>query len=75
VTSDADGPFVTDVDGNVLLDFTCHIGAAPLGYNNEKVLAKVREFDLVEPMKIAGQDMYFGFGSDPATSSFPGQAT
>ncbi|WP_435194139.1 aminotransferase class III-fold pyridoxal phosphate-dependent enzyme [Natronomonas sp. EA1] len=72
VTAEADGPFVTDVDGNVLLDFTCHIGAAPLGYNNEKVLSKLREFDLVEPMKIAGQDMYFGAGPDPADAEFPG---
>ncbi|RDZ62691.1 aspartate aminotransferase family protein [Haloferax sp. Atlit-12N] len=72
VTAEADGPFVTDVDGNVLLDFTCHIGAAPLGYNNEKVLSKLREFDLVEPMKIAGQDMYFGAGPDPETADFPG---
>ncbi|WP_282351059.1 aminotransferase class III-fold pyridoxal phosphate-dependent enzyme [Haloferax volcanii] len=72
VTAEADGPFVTDVDGNVLLDFTCHIGAAPLGYNNEKVLSKLREFDLVEPMKIAGQDMYFGAGPDPETAEFPG---
>ncbi|SFS07884.1 4-aminobutyrate aminotransferase [Halomicrobium zhouii] len=74
VTGEADGPFVTDVDGNVLLDFTCHIGAAPLGYHNEKVLSKVREFDLVEPMKIAGQDLYFGFGPDPATAEFPGSS-
>ncbi|MDS0300099.1 aminotransferase class III-fold pyridoxal phosphate-dependent enzyme [Halogeometricum sp. S1BR25-6] len=72
VTAEADGPFVTDVDGNVLLDFTCHIGAAPLGYNNEKVLGKLREFDLVEPMKIAGQDMYYGAGPDPEESPFPG---
>jgi 4-aminobutyrate aminotransferase len=72
VTAEADGPFVTDVDGNVLLDFTCHIGAAPLGYNNEKVLSKLREFDLVEPMKIAGQDLYFGAGPDPETAEFPG---
>ncbi|WP_411966067.1 aminotransferase class III-fold pyridoxal phosphate-dependent enzyme [Haloferax sp. YSMS24] len=72
VTAEADGPFVTDVDGNVLLDFTCHIGAAPLGYNNEKILSKLREFDLVEPMKIAGQDMYFGAGPDPETAEFPG---
>jgi 4-aminobutyrate aminotransferase len=72
VTAEADGPFVTDVDGNVLLDFTCHIGAAPLGYNNEKVVSKLREFDLVEPMKIAGQDMYFGAGPDPETAEFPG---
>ncbi|WP_265108339.1 aminotransferase class III-fold pyridoxal phosphate-dependent enzyme [Halosolutus halophilus] len=74
VTREADGPFVTDVDGNVLLDFTCHIGAAPLGYNNEKVLEKVREFDLVEPMKIAGQDMYFGSGPDPEDAAFPGSS-
>ncbi|NHN49480.1 aminotransferase class III-fold pyridoxal phosphate-dependent enzyme [Halostella sp. JP-L12] len=72
VTAEADGPFVTDVDGNVLLDFTCHIGAAPLGYNNEKVLDKLREFDLVEPMKIAGQDMYYGAGPDPDSAEFPG---
>jgi len=74
VTREADGPFVTDVDGNVLLDFTCHIGAAPLGYNNEKVLSKVREFDLVEPMKIAGQDMYFGSGPSPDEADFPGSS-
>ncbi|WP_222917327.1 aminotransferase class III-fold pyridoxal phosphate-dependent enzyme [Natrinema sp. SYSU A 869] len=71
VTREADGPFVTDVDGNVLLDFTCHIGAAPLGYNNAKVLDKVREFDLVEPMKIAGQDMYFGSGPSPDEADIP----
>ncbi|WP_254761766.1 aminotransferase class III-fold pyridoxal phosphate-dependent enzyme [Natrinema marinum] len=74
VTREADGPFVTDVDGNVLLDFTCHIGAAPLGYNNETVLSKVREFDLVEPMKIAGQDMYFGSGPSPDEADFPGSS-
>ncbi|WP_435076729.1 aminotransferase class III-fold pyridoxal phosphate-dependent enzyme [Halococcus sp. AFM35] len=71
ITREADGPFVTDVDGNVLLDFTCHIGAAPLGYNNEKILDKLEEFDLVDPLKIAGQDMYFGAGKDPADARFP----
>ncbi|WP_394739668.1 aminotransferase class III-fold pyridoxal phosphate-dependent enzyme [Natronococcus roseus] len=74
VTREADGPFVTDVDGNVLLDFTCHIGAAPLGYNNEKITDKLREFDLVEPMKIAGQDMYFGAGPTPEKSDVPGSS-
>ncbi|SFT07423.1 class-III pyridoxal-phosphate-dependent aminotransferase [Halostagnicola kamekurae] len=74
VTREADGPFVTDVDGNVLLDFTCHIGAAPLGYNNEKLTEKLAEFDLVEPMKIAGQDMYFGAGPTPEESSVPGSS-
>ncbi|WP_435074542.1 aminotransferase class III-fold pyridoxal phosphate-dependent enzyme [Halorubrum sp. HHNYT27] len=74
VTREADGPFVTDVDGNVLLDFTCHIGAAPLGYNNEKVLSKIREFDLVEPLKIAGQDMYYGSGPSPEEADIPGSS-
>ena len=74
VTEEAHGPFVTDVDGNVIMDFTCHIGAAPLGYNNEKILEKVREFDLVDPMKIAGQDLYFGTGSDPASAEIPGSS-
>lgn len=72
ITAEAHGPFVTDVDGNVLLDFTSHIGAAPLGYNNEKILSKLREFDLVEPMKIAGQDVYYGAGPDPETADLPG---
>ncbi|MFB6270416.1 MAG: aminotransferase class III-fold pyridoxal phosphate-dependent enzyme, partial [Halobacterium sp.] len=71
VTGDAHGPFVTDLDGNVLMDFTCHIGAAPLGYNNPKMLDKLEDFDLVDPLKIAGQDFYFGSGTvdDP---EFPG---
>ena len=30
-TAPAAGPFCTDVDGNVLMDFTGHVGAAPLG--------------------------------------------
>jgi 4-aminobutyrate aminotransferase len=74
ITAEAHGPFVTDVDGNVILDFTCHIGAAPLGYNNEKILDKLQEFDLVDPLKIAGQDLYFGAGSDPESTDLPGSS-
>ena len=53
VTEPAIGPFCTDVDGNVLLDFTSHVGAAPLGYNNPTLLDRMSEFDLVDPLKIA----------------------
>jgi len=70
-TAPADGPFCTDVDGNVLMDFTSHVCAAPLGYNNPKVLEPMREFDLVDPMKIAGQDFYLGSGT-PENPAFPG---
>ena len=65
VDAPAIGPFCTDVDGNVLLDFTGHVGSAPLGYNNPKILEPMREFDLVDPLKIAGQDFYVATGDDP----------
>ena len=54
----ATGPFCTDVDGNVLMDLTGQVGAMPLGYNNPKILDPLAEFDLVDPLKIAGQDFY-----------------
>jgi 4-aminobutyrate aminotransferase len=73
VTADAEGPFCTDADGNVLLDFTSHVGAAPLGYNNPDLLDRMAEFDLVDPLKIAGQDFYTTAG-DPADVAVPGPA-
>jgi len=74
ITEDAEGPFCTDVDGNVLLDFTSHVAAAPLGYNNPKIMDDLREFDLVDPNKIAGQDFYFSSGESPDEASVPGPA-
>jgi 4-aminobutyrate aminotransferase len=72
-TAPAEGPFCTDADGNVLLDFTCHVGAAPLGYNNPKITEPMAEFDLVDPLKTAGHDFYVGPGS-PENPDFPGPA-
>jgi 4-aminobutyrate aminotransferase len=69
-TAPASGPFCTDVDGNVLLDCTAHVGSMPLGYNNPKILDPLAEFDLVDPLKIAGQDFYVS-GTDP---DIPGPA-
>lgn len=57
-TEDAAGPFCTDTDGNVLMDFAGHVGAAPLGYNNPYLQDRLEAIDLVDPMKIAGQDFY-----------------
>jgi len=71
-TAPAEGPFCTDVDGNVLMDFTSHVAAAPLGYNNPKIMDTLREFDLVDPLKIAGQDFYVSDGNAPGESEFPG---
>jgi 4-aminobutyrate aminotransferase len=72
VTADAEGPFCTDVDGNVLLDFTSHVAAAPLGYNNALVMERLEEFDLVDPLKIAGQDFYVGSPGAVEEPQFPG---
>ncbi|ADB60575.1 aminotransferase class-III [Haloterrigena turkmenica DSM 5511] len=71
-TAEAVGPFCTDVDGNVLLDFTSHVAAAPLGYNHPAVREKLEEFDLVDPLKIAGQDFYVSGGGAPEDPDFPG---
>ncbi|WP_227353910.1 aminotransferase class III-fold pyridoxal phosphate-dependent enzyme [Haladaptatus salinisoli] len=72
ITEDSVGPFCTDVDGNVLLDFTSHVAAAPLGYNNPKIAGKLRELDVPDPTKIAGQDFYASGGWPPEDPEFPG---
>jgi 4-aminobutyrate aminotransferase len=72
-TAPAEGPFCTDVDGNVLMDFTSHVAAAPLGYNNPKIMEPLSEFDLFDPVKIAGQDFYASDGKPPG-EGLPGAA-
>lgn len=72
-TAPAEGPFCTDVDGNVLMDFTSHVAAAPLGYNNPLVMEPLAEFDLVDPLKIAGQDFYVAGGESPG-DGLPGSS-
>jgi len=69
------GPFCTDVDGNILMDFTGQVGAMPLGYNNPKILDPLAEFDLVDPLKIAGQDFYLPANGVPGDDeTIPGPA-
>lgn len=73
VTEPATGPFCTDADGNVLLDFTGQVGAAPLGYNHPDLRERLAAFDLPDPGKIAGQDFYTTAG-DPRDPDVPGPA-
>jgi len=72
VTAEADGPFCTDVDGNVLLDFTSHVAASPLGYNHPRLVEAQEQLGAVTPGKIAGQDFYVSLGGDPADPELPG---
>ena len=74
LTADAIGPFCTDVDGNIFLDFTTHVAATPLGYNHPELLDRLEEFELPNPSKIAGQNFYAGMGSSPDSSVIPGPA-
>ncbi|WP_435346967.1 aminotransferase class III-fold pyridoxal phosphate-dependent enzyme [Haloarchaeobius sp. HRN-SO-5] len=71
ITEESTGPFCTDVDGNVLLDFTSHVAAAPLGYNNPKILDTLSDLELFDPMKIAGQDFYASGGWPPEDPDIP----
>jgi 4-aminobutyrate aminotransferase len=72
ITEEATGPFCTDVDGNVLLDFTSHVASAPLGYNNPAVKERLDALDVPDPGKIAGQDFYASGGWPPDDPEFPG---
>ena len=71
ITADSIGPFCTDVDGNVLMDFTSHVAAAPFGYNNPKITERMAAFDLPDPSKIAGQDFYASGGWPPEDPEVP----
>lgn len=75
-TAEATGPFCTDADGNVLLDFTSHVASTPLGYNNPRLREKLKEFGFTSPTKIAGHSFYAcaGSGSDaaPQDAGIPG---
>lgn len=56
---EAIGPFCTDVDGNVLMDFTGQIGCNPLGYNHPEVKAMVEKaVPYLAMAKYAGTDFY-----------------
>jgi len=72
LTEEAIGPFCTDVDGNVFLDFTSHVASTPLGYNNPAVAEKLAAFDLPTPTKIAGQSFYASSGWPPDSPDVPG---
>jgi 4-aminobutyrate aminotransferase len=74
LSEEATGPFCTDVDGNVLVDLTSHIAAAPLGYNNPAVEERLEAFDLPTPTKMAGQNFYASAGWPPESPDVPAPA-
>ncbi len=65
------GPFCTDVDGNVILDFVSHVASSPLGYNHPELLETIKTLSSVDPDRYAGTDFVGGFGEDPENSPIP----
>ena len=55
---EAHGVWVTDVDGNRLLDFTSGIGVVNVGYSHPKVVKAVQE-QAAKLMHFAGTDFYY----------------
>ncbi len=66
------GPYCTDVDGNIFLDFTSHVASTPLGYGHPRVVEKMEELGVQVPSKIAGQDFYSSTGWPPGDADVPG---
>ncbi|MBD3259114.1 aminotransferase class III-fold pyridoxal phosphate-dependent enzyme [Candidatus Woesearchaeota archaeon] len=62
------GPFLTDVDSNIIMDFCSHVGSAPLGYNNPALTAMSRELGGIDPDRYAGADFISGYGHKPDLS-------
>lgn len=65
------GPFCTDVDGNVILDFVSHVASSPLGYNHPELLEVSRILSTVDPDRYAGTDFVGGYGPDPEDCPVP----
>lgn len=64
------GPFLTDVDGNVILDFSSHGAAFPLGYNNPELIETAQKAAAVSPDK-SGAEIVIGWGDNPEIIGIP----
>lgn len=55
-SSQGEGPYCVDIDGNRFLDFGSQIASNPLGYNHPELLEVLKECQGRFPVKFAGQD-------------------
>ena len=65
------GPFCTDPDGNIFLDFASHVGTSPLGYNHPELLAVSDRLKSIDPDRYAGTDFISAYGRDPQQIEIP----
>lgn len=66
----AEGPFCSDPDGNVILDFISHVGSSPLGYNHPEIMQLVDSMKWTDPDRYAGCDFVAAYGDKPS-SKYP----
>lgn len=64
------GPFCTDPDGNVILDFSSHGAAFPLGYNNPELIEVATRAAGVNPDRY-GAEIIAAWGDDPEEVDIP----
>lgn len=67
----AEGPFCTDPDGNVFLDFASHVASSPLGYNHPTLTKIAQKLAAIEPDRYAGTDFISAYGTDPQKAGIP----
>jgi 4-aminobutyrate aminotransferase len=65
------GPFCTDVDGNIILDFVSHVASSPLGYNRPELVEVSRRLAKIDPDRYAGTDFVGAFAEDPENAPVP----
>lgn len=58
VAKKAYGSIIEDVDGNLIIDFTCGIGVVNMGFSHPRVVEAVKK-QAGELMHFAGQDYYY----------------
>ncbi|MFQ5620248.1 MAG: aminotransferase class III-fold pyridoxal phosphate-dependent enzyme, partial [Candidatus Nanoarchaeia archaeon] len=66
----AEGPFFSDPDGNIILDFISHVGSSPLGYNYPEIQNLIRSMHWADPDRYAGCDFIAAYGDKPS-KNFP----
>lgn len=55
-SSQGNGCYCEDVDGNKFLDFGSQVATNPFGYNHDEMIAVVKKYSARHPLKFAGQD-------------------
>ena len=65
------GPFCTDVDANVILDFVSHVGSSALGYNHPELVQVAAKLQAIDPDRYAGCDFIGAWGPEPEQSAIP----